>query len=57
MPAIVILFRLRIAFAFGRKRMNDDRTIVDLFSFIQGRNEGSRIVTVDVADVFETQAR
>ena len=54
-PRVVIVFRCRKAFAFGRQRVNDDRAVLDLLRFVERCNQRSRIVAVDVADVFEAQ--
>src|ERR1700752_394222 len=55
MPAIVVWLDLRKTLSFRCQRVDDHWSILDLFCFLQSRDQRARIVTVDVADVFETE--
>src|ERR1700754_1094741 len=58
-PTIVIRFRflfgLRKAFSFCSQRVNDDGAVLDLLGFVESRDERAWIMTVNVADVLESQ--
>jgi len=55
MPPIIIRLDVRKSFSFCRKRVNDDWSIFDLSRFTKCRNESPGIMTIDVADIFETE--
>src|SRR6185437_14911547 len=54
-PTIIVLLCLRVAFAFCCQRVNQNRAVLTLLSFTQGGNQGTRVVTVHVAYIFETK--
>src|SRR6185312_1429917 len=55
MPAVVVDFCSREALTFRGKRMHNHRSVFYLLSFAESCYQSIRIVTVDIADVLESQ--
>ncbi len=55
MIRVVIFFRIWKSFSLCRQRVDDDRTVVDLFRFLKSTDEVCDVMPIDVADVFESK--
>ena len=55
MPFVVIIFSGGVAFAFGRERMDDHRTILDLLRFVKSSHQSGDVVAVNIANVLKSQ--
>src|SRR5207244_3238556 len=54
-PGVIILFAAWVAFSLCGQCVYDHRPVVNLFCLLESSNEHRNIVTVNIADVFETK--